>query len=349
MRDAIVEETKAALKEKKDRQEEQLHRLESEMGDRIEEFTNNTRRTLFYLVIPAFLLLGGIWLLTQSQNSWGWVNTIMAIVAGIDVLAIVGFIVSRERALAALKNNLKIEIEGQARLVSATGEEIKQLEKRAFVAGMLIDSLSKLHDNLSMLNVSMKSYVNNLYAWYQEEKDRVAAMKVDKRPPFISILNDEPLQRFFDGKEQRLIEGIWLWELMRSGGYHIDEQNVIKFKRHLKDTILQKLNCELDGFSIYHYWENPAQYSFLSADERTFSEMLKKAVNTYSQVLLPQNNNQGDAGITIMLEHPADKTAQLKASFKPYTPLNPQCENMPLREALIVMQTQHVDIDNVSM
>ncbi len=348
-RDAIVDETRMALKEKKDRQEEQLHRLESEMGDRIEEFRNNTRRTLFYMIIPAFLLLAGILLLTQLQNGWGWANTIMAIVAGIDILAIVGFIVSRERALATLKNNLKMEIEGQARLVSATGEEIRLLEKRAFVAGMLIDSLSKLHDNLSLLNASMKSYVNNLYAWYKEEKESVAEMKVNERPPFISILSNEPLQLFFDSKKQQLTDGIRLWELMRSGNYAIDEQNVIKFKRHLKNVILEHLNQELADFSIYQYWVNPGNYPFLKSDDEAFTKMLKKAVNDYSQVLLPQNNNQGNAGITIMLHHPSDRTAQLKASFKPYTPLNPQCENIPLREALIVLQTQHVDLDNISM
>lgn len=348
-RDAIVDEARMALKEKKDRQEEQLHRLESEMGDRIEEFRNNTRRMLFYMVIPAFLLLVGLLLLTQSQNGWGWVNTVMAIVAGIDVLAIVGFIVSRERALATLKNNLKMEIEGQARRVSATDEEMKLLEKRAFVAGMLIDSLSKLHDNLSLLNVSMKSYVNNLCAWYQEEKAKVAEMKVDERPPFISILNNEPLQLFFDSKKQQLIEDIWLCKLMLSGNYAIDEQNVIKFKRHLKDTILEKLNRELMDFSIYQYWVNPGNYPFLKSDGKAFTMMLKTAVNTYSQVLLPQNNNQGNASITIMLHHPSDRTAQLRADFRPYTPLNPQCENIILSDALIVLQTQHVDIDNISM
>ena len=348
-RDAIVDDAKDKLTEKKAEQTERLRTLERHMGDTIETFRSSTRRTLITMIIPAAVLVFSIILLTWVTHSWGWLQTILSVIVGIDVFVIVGFILSRERALVTLKNNLKADIDRQAALVSQTSEEIRHIEKRAFVAGMLIDSLSKLHDNLGMLNVSMKSFVNNLNAWYKEEQQSVAGMTVGARPPFLSILDNDALQTFFDDKEQVLTSDIWLWELMNSGCYDIDDQSVIHFKSHLRDTILQRLNRELDDFSIYGYWENPQRFPFLKADTDEFKQMLSQAVNSYSQVLLPQNNNQGDAGITIMLCHPADKTARLKADVKPYCSNNPQCENTTLRDALIVMQTQHVSISNISL
>ena len=348
-RNAIVNDTKERLREKKMEQAERLHLMESTMGEKVEAFRRETLKTLFSMVIPTTSFVFIAFLLSWIRQSWGWVNSIFLALAGLGIFILIGYILYREKALTSLKNNLKMDIERQAQLVAKTDEELRLLDMKAFVAGQFIDSLSGLHDHLGQLNVSMKSYVNNLNVWYEEEKRRIDMMEVRSQPPFISLLDNQTLQNYFVQKEQHLTEGIRLWQLLCAGEYDIDEQSVIKFKGNLKKTILEKLNKELGDFSVYGYWQSPQDYPFLSVNTSAFQQRVTKVVSDYSVVLLPQKNNSGDAGIQIFLCHPADKTAQLKQSFSRYSSYSPQCVNTPLKETLIVMQSQNVTIDNISL
>lgn len=348
-RDAIVNDTSQMLEEKRTDQKGFLHKLELEMGVKIENFRRTTRKTAFRMGAFAAVLFLLSFLLLWITESWGWPHTILLCGSILSVLILVGYLVQRRHDLAALKNRLKLEIDEQGMKVGKTEGEIRYLKMHAFVVGQFVDLLSGLYNKLSKLNVSMKSYVNNLSAWYDEEKQNVSTMTVSEKPPFISLLSNEVLDDFYNQKKQQFIPNIHLWELFSQGAYDIAENKVAEFKQILKNSILKNLNNEIGDFSMYDYMESPASYPFLKNGNEQIKQMLSSVITSYSQVLLPQKNNIGNAGLSVFLCHPSDQTAQLKKDLQPYSPSNPQCEQTLVRDALIVVQTQRVDIDNISL
>ena len=348
-RDEIVDAAKAVLEDRRNEQNGTLVDSEMRMGKSIEDFRTPTRWTAIVMSGAAVVFALVAYILTWVTRSWGIAHTFVSILAGLDVLALFGYLAQRRHDLAALKNRWRVLLDEQGSLVGMTEKEMKMLDMRAFVAGMLIDNLTGLHDNLSRLNVSMKSYVNNLSVWYEEEKRCVKVMSPEKRPPFIALLNNEVLFAFFKERELDLIAEIRLWELMKRGDYDIGEESVARFKGQLKNTILEKLDRELGDFSVYDFMMCQQSYSFLRYDKQQFNQMLSSCLHSYSRVLMPQANDDGNAGILILLNHPTDQTANLCRMFRPYCHTNPQCATMALNDALLAVQTQEVAIDNISL
>lgn len=319
------------------------------LGPRIEEHKRQTRRNTFIIGLSAAVLILMAFVLSWVTESWGAVNLILLAFAGLTLAGMVGYFLDRRHDLASLTNRLEQALYQQGLLIGKLENEEKELDIKGFVAGMMLDSLSELYNKLSTFNVTAKSYVNNLFAWYEEEKQCVDRMTPALSPPFISLLDNDTLMAYYRRNEKTLIADISLSGLLEQGDYSIDEQSIIRFKNMLKDAILEKLKRSMDNFSVYNYLRNPALYPFIRKDDEQLQRLLRQAMTPFSKVLLATSNNAADAQVYILTKHPANLSVQLRQQCGPYCPSSPSCVNMEVKDSLIVLQTDFFALRNVSL
>ena len=348
-RDAIVDDAHQLLHERIILAKEQKDRMAMEKGPKIEEHKKTTRRNAFVIGLMAAVFIVLAFVLSWITKTWGAVNLILLAFAGIDLIALVGYLVERRHSLASLRNSLEQQLYQQGMVIGEIEKEDGELDMKAFVAGMMLDSLSNLYNKMGSFNVTAKSYVNNLIAWYEEERQCVEKMSPVQKPPFIALLDNATLERFYQQNEQVLISNIKLSELLEHGNYDINEKSVVQFKNNLKQTIVNKLEESLQHFSVYHFIKNTGRFPFINGDNRQMQQLLRKAMTAYSKIFLVPMNNTAGTQVTILAKQPADCTTQFRQECAPYCPSTPLCENLTLPDALLVIQSDYYDITNISL
>ena len=158
--------------------------------------------------------------------------------------------------------------------IQQCSQQLEIMKLKSHVAGMIIDSLAKLFHNLHSKYNGMRSYVGNLREWrVEEETDR--QMKDDARDPFLSLVSNSCLDRYFELCKDRITESIRLCRMFRNT-YNVEEEEVIRFKNSLKQTLIRELFAKLEGFSIYRHIVGESQYDYVERDYTNLDALLQQ-------------------------------------------------------------------------
>ena len=138
---------------------------------------------------------------------------------------------------------------------------------------MIIDSLAKLFHNLHSKYNGMRSYVGNLKEWREEETER--NMKDDVRDPFLSLVSNKCLDHYFDLCKDKITERIRLYRMFKNT-YKVEEEEVVRFKNNLKETLVRELFAKLDNFSIYQHIVGESRYDYVERDYTNLDTLLQQ-------------------------------------------------------------------------
>lgn len=174
------------------------------------------------------------------------------------------------------RRRLEIEYEEMSAELS---QKIQQLQKQAdeqkmrmHVAGMVIDKLLPLKAAINKTYQGMKAYIGNLSMWYKEEQKGLDAMEPLVKDPFIPLLSNNQLDRFFEGNKDEITEGMHLYEYFK--GFQLGDEAIIAYKRNLKQNIQAHVESLLDGFMVFRHIFETGDYPYLDKDYASAKNLL---------------------------------------------------------------------------
>ncbi len=168
--------------------------------------------------------------------------------------------------------------------------ETESLDLRMHLAGMLLIRLFSLSDRLLNKYNAMKSFMNNLNIWYNEEISGKKKLCADTQPPFISLLNNDVLDTYFDEQKEKITEGICLWGFLQN--YELNENGIRRFQQELKQTVVERISTGLEEFDVYSYISGNKRYSYLLNSQIGVKELLGE-LDRKSDVFLHCNDIGG--------------------------------------------------------
>ena len=278
-RTTLCEGTIQRLALEKEEHRTSKEKLQKERSLKLHEYKVETitHRILFGLSIFAFLLIFGVLLfgfripvseLIMQKGVW-WLITLFVL----DITYFIYWNWQRHSGYIDLNERYLSQITAEEQAVQQRTHLIGVFKLQTHVAGMIIDSLAQLFHNLHSKYNSMRSFVGNLKGWREEETQQV--MKDDVREPFLSLISNACLDRYFDTCKDAITANIRLDRMFRDA-YHVEEEEVIRFKNNLKQTLVKELFAKLEGFSIYRHIVGERTFDYVERDYTNLDTLLQQ-------------------------------------------------------------------------
>lgn len=180
----------------------------------------------------------------------------------------------RRHGYVTLDEDYLDQITHEEKEAQRLSQQLEIMKMKAHVAGMIIDSLSKLFHNLHSKYNGMRSFVGNLKEWRSEE-DKDSAMKDDVRDPFLSLVSNKCLNQYFEMCKDRITENIKLYRMFKNT-YKIEDDAIIRFKNNLKESLVRELFSKIEDFSIYQHIVGESTYEYVERNYTDLDELLRK-------------------------------------------------------------------------
>lgn len=209
-------------------------------------------RIRFAASVVVFVLIYAILLWAGVSADVLFFNTFSYIVYGLLGIGVLCFVIwnsMRHHKRVDLDEDYKMRTERCARDIKHRDDLLLVNKLKTHVAGMVIDSLAKLFHDLHSKNNGMRSFLGNLRTW-RDEEEKSSRMSDLVHTPFLSLVSNPCLDNYFDTFKDDITKDISLCDMFKDL-YVIDEQQIVLFKNHLKQMLVETLMSKLKGFSIY--------------------------------------------------------------------------------------------------
>lgn len=199
-----------------------------------------------------------------------WIYGIVA------VASVVFWLVMRHRKRERQDMDLdyKSQLEQLSQEISKREREKEITHLKTHLAGMIIDSLYKLGRNLHTKYNGMRSYVGNLKVWREQENESLKMTPLS-RDPFLTLISNECLDKYFEDNKEQLTQGLELSKMFKDK-YNVQEEEVVKFKNDLKKKLVAMLFKAIDDFSIFKYVTNTEDYPYVGRDYTDIDALLQQ-------------------------------------------------------------------------
>ena len=195
---------------------------------------------------------------------------------GVALSSVVFWLVMRRRKRMRQDMDLdyKDKLEHLSQEISKRQRENEIVHLKSHLAGMIIDSLYRLERNLHAKYNGMRSYVGNLKVW-RDQEDNMQKMTSMSRAPFLTLVSNECLDRYFEDQKEQLTQGIELSKMFKDK-YNVNEEEVVAFKNALKKQLVDHLSLTVGDFSIFKYVTNGEDYPYVSRDYTDINALLQQ-------------------------------------------------------------------------
>lgn len=190
----------------------------------------------------------------------------------ITLLFLFLYISFRRANLHRLEEELNDSLDRLARQRAQTEQQLQLQHLKNHIAGMLTDAFSSLNNSMTNKYHILKSYVGNLSVWREEEGKALREMDPGSKAPFIMLLANEALDRYFMQNGGDIVCDTWLYEYLNA--YTLRDETVISYKNRIKKDLADKLFAALDDFTIYKYISHLASYPYLDDTHSSPDELL---------------------------------------------------------------------------
>lgn len=279
-RTSICDGTIERLQLERNQHMEKKDALQKERTQALGEFKKETLkgRIFFGISIGVYVLTYTLLLIFANVPAEDiFLNTASYIFYGLYTLNIIFFCLwnwRRHHELVTLNEDFMDRITHEEQAAQHLLQQLEIMKLKSHVAGMIIDSLAKLFHNLHSKYNGMRSYVGNLKEWRNEEEtDR--DMKDDVRDPFLTLVSNPCLDHYFELCKDKITESIRLYRMFRRNTYQVEEEEVIRFKNNLKETLIRELFAKLEGFSIYQHIVGESKFDYVEHDYNNLDALLQ--------------------------------------------------------------------------
>lgn len=283
-RNAILTSSQELLKKEIESAEERQKEINTkERPDTLKKFRKEKWVTMSILILLTILffvlwIVGFFKYLNNSPESnmltdflsgaVSWITSGWGIVATLVLIVSVLITILYYWLSSSKKRQLEMELEERSALQAQRANELtktlKELPLKFQIAGMIIDDLLQLRISLDRKYHIMKSYIGNLKVWQQEEKQSMENMELLVKNPFISLLKNDVLDKFFDEKKNEITGSLRLCEFLEN--YQLNDLEIIRFKKNIKEQILSIITKQLQDFTILQHILGKKNYPYLDTE-----------------------------------------------------------------------------------
>lgn len=278
MRTKIMEAHTGVLDGQRKYLKQQRDRInETERGVALKEFDSNSWKVKLYLIgVLAFFAI--VWgtvaslsnnFLMWLQNSWCWGIFGMFGLVLIILVLYWWYVKSQRRKLEIEYEEMSASLSERMRKIEMQANEQKM---KMHIAGMVIDKLLNLKASLDKKYQGMKAYIGNLSLWYKEEQKYYETMEPLVKDPFIPLLSNKQLNKYFEENSEHITKGMHLYEYFN--GFKLDDEAIIEYKRGIKLNILKHIQSLLDDFTVFRHIFGTKDYPFLDKEYASASNLL---------------------------------------------------------------------------
>lgn len=157
---------------------------------------------------------------------------------------------------------------------SFLGLHLDNLKIRMYQAWLVFKDFSAQNRSFERKYQTMVSYVSNLQAWLEEERQKIVQMSPDDKFPFVSLLSNGVLDAYYESRKADILKGIQLSELF-SSEYNLDDESIKIFKENLEKRLVKALLDDLDGFSLSNCLLNN-KYDYIGKQEGLGLKLIPK-------------------------------------------------------------------------
>ena len=267
MRTQISDSHMGVLHEKIDKLRKRRDNInETERGVALSEFDSSSWKARLYMMgVMLILAIGWCTISSFYDNFTDWLkNDWCYILAGLFGLVTIILIFYWWWAKGQ-RHKLELEYEEMSADLSEKMQKIRnqanEQKMRMHVAGMVIDKLLVLKASIDKTYQGMKSYIGNLSTWYKEEQKGLDVMEPLVKDPFIPLLSNDRLSKYFEDNKDKITEGMHLYEYFK--GFQLDEKAIIAYKQGIKQQVLVHIEALLDDFTVFRHIFETKDYPYL--------------------------------------------------------------------------------------
>lgn len=352
MRTEILEKHMGVLDEKIENLRERRDNInETVRGNALREHDSSTLKAKLCM-IGAGVILAITWGVMSSfydsftdwfQNDWCYILT--------GAFGLVAILLMFYWWWADIQRR-RLEIEYEE-MTAELSEKMHRLQNQAneqkmkmHVAGMVIDKLLTLKASIDKTYQGMKAYIGNLATWYKEEQKGLDIMEPLVKDPFIPLLSNSQLNKYFEDNKDEITADMHLYEYFK--GFQLDDDAIIAYKRKLKQNILIHIENLLNEFTIFRHIFEKRDYPYLDkeyASAKNLLPLLDTKSVPFCQIrrtalLKPQAR-------FLFIHTDAEELHAWNAVYPQYFNTTPISENIVSVYKIIGLRVQNLTIDEV--
>lgn len=352
VRTEILEKHMGVLDEKiRDLKKQRDNINETERGIALREHDSNTWKAKLYM-IGACVLLAITWGVLSSfydsftdwlQNDWCYI--LIGIFGVVTVLLIFywWWADSQRRRLEIEYEEMSAELSEKMRNLQNQANEQKM---KMHVAGMVIDRLLTLKASIDKTYQGMKAYIGNLSTWYKEEQKGLDVMEPLVKDPFIPLLSNNQLNKYFEENKDEITKGMHLYEYFKE--FHLNDEAIIAYKRKLKQRVLVNIMALLNEFTVFRHIFETRDYPYLDKEYASAQNLLP-VLDTKSvpfcqvrktAIIKPQAR-------FLFIHTDAEEQQAWNKAYPQYFNTTPISENIVSVYKIIGLRVQNLTIDEV--
>jgi len=257
-----------------------ISKLHDERIQALSDHRRETRKTAFALGSGAILslVLAGLAFYCHWDELHSWNLNLIALFLSIAAVLIIIFGCyisyhhSRHKTIAK-------EYQDQ---INQLAEQNAQRQRNLMVsavkfhlAGTFLDQYNDLRNSLIAKYHCMVSFVGNLKTWHDEEAQKIEDMNPETQLPFIAVLDNDTLDKYFEQYVMRDAIEINITDFFDEN-YTMDEAGINQFQRNIKDKVKKALISKLGDFTMYDYITQSSSYPYLRAGQISANKLLPK-------------------------------------------------------------------------
>ena len=238
-------------------------------------------------------------------------------------------------------------------MTAELSQRIRKIENQAneqkmkmHVAGMVIDKLLTLKSSLDKTYQGMKAYIGNLTVWYKEEEKKLEVMEPLVKDPFIPLLSNSQLSKYFEENRDEITKGMHLYEYFN--GFKLNDEAIIAYKRDLKQKILMQIQSLLDDFTVFRHIFETKDYPFLDKEYASARNLLPKLDSKSVPFCQIRSTAVTNPQARFLFIHTDAREEQAwRAAYPQHFNTTPISENIVSVYKIIGMRVQNLTIDEV--
>jgi C1A family cysteine protease len=339
--------------------EAQYSACKSEKYSKLEDFDYVMSKTVRRLALISLGILGVVlllayfvgWEVYKWDYTWYSFGTILLIVLVLFYL----YFPYRKRLRDRLEEEFDEKLERIDGEIARKKQELKELRIRMFFAGHYLTKLFKVQSALEAKRLASESLLNNLKAWYKEEQNTLASLNAETQFPFIPLLRNEVLDKFFTKNSEQITDSIALCKTIVEISAVIVNQTINKTiinqsKKRIKQQCIAKIHPLLNGFNVYSaICDKSAKYDYLDVNQHFISTIISK-LDEKSKVFLCDNGSILTLpNKLILIYSPTDEAEKNWIKYFPYY-FSEQPNAVPLlsTDKLIIFRLTDLDISQIN-
>ncbi|MBD5213549.1 MAG: C1 family peptidase [Bacteroidales bacterium] len=149
------------------------------------------------------------------------------------------------------RKELQQEIDKLSFLIADLQKKKDRAAIRFHCAGIVIDELLSLRNELTESYHSLRGFNNNLRQWHTDDSARASKISFVDHPMFDSVTTPELLVKFFDRNVNDIISNIDLSDAFRT--FHFSLEGIHALRDQLEEVTRTSIDSKLDEFNIADY------------------------------------------------------------------------------------------------